>query len=270
MGFRGQSRAVAIGAPLLVVLTFAARATAHADLDPLHDHRVVSLHVTPTTTTLGYTLAFSAASSAELVKQLDQNGDGRLTGAELTALRLQVRRLAGLAVDLDGEKIAATDGEIELSGADAEPSALREIAVRFTTHPLGRPPAPPSAEKRKPAAVVHTLRLADGTKLPRPGDFHVRLSAEGGARIASVDRKVEMRLSFLEAAFHRDEACQASACAVEVSFEGGGARGSEAGGRSLWSRSSLLPAACFVGVAGALGGLWLVRSRRRAERSKGA
>jgi hypothetical protein len=213
---------------LLGTLVSSPYAHAHADLDPLHDHRVVALHVTPQATTLTYTLAFSAASSADLVKQFDKNDDHRLSGAELDALREHVRASVSLAADLDGEKISPTAPGVaaEVTGADGEAGGLREIAVRFTSEPPARTSATPATGKKAPIPL-HTLRLTDATKLPRPGDFHVRLSAEGGARIASVDHKVEMRLSFLEAAFHRDEPCQASGCGLEVSFEGGLRAGQE-------------------------------------------
>lgn len=186
-------------------------AHAHADLDPLHDHRIFSAHLTDSGVVVGYVLAFSAATSEELRREADANHDGRIGRDEEAALVARSATFArGLSANLDGAPIAFDDLEPKIEGAEGDVGGLREIAVRWERRIVPK------------AAGEHRLKIADGTKLARPGDLHVRVSGEGQSRVLGIDHRVESRLGFLEAAFHRQDTCQSSQCEVEVRFLGGG------------------------------------------------
>lgn len=194
-------------------------ARAHADLDPLHDHRVLSVHITDAGLQLAYVLAFSAATSEELRRDADANHDGRLARDEVPGLIARVTSLSrGLSTDLDGAQIAFADVAPKVEGAEGEVTGPREIAVRWERRVLPTTTAP------------HRLQVADGTKLARPGDLHVRISGEGQSRVLGVDHRVESRLGFIEAAFHRQDACQTTRCTAEVRFLGGGVASSAGSG----------------------------------------
>lgn len=261
------------GAWLVVAIGSIARAaSAHADLDPLHDHRVIALHTTPTRTTLTYTLALSAASTRVWIQQLDKNADDRLTGDEVAALVERARATIECGGDLDSTKIrcvaqrGGAGDQVEVTGADAEPNGAREMAIRFTSELAGAASQAAKLEGRPSRALpTHTIRLSDATRLPRPGDFHVRLSAEGGARVVSVDHKMEMRLSFLEAAFHRDDVCQATTCGLEIVFEGGVTRAAEA--EAPRARTGAIVAVVSAALLAAGIGVFALTRRRRPSSS---
>lgn len=197
---------------------FTRPAAAHADLDPLHDHRVLSVHVTDRHVALTYVLALSATTSSELRRAADADGDGRLSAAETASLHERAQAFAsGLSLRLDDEDIALSTAPLTVDGLDGPNAgtglAAGEIAFRFSEDVMPK------------IGGQHVLRAADSSRLPRAGDLHVRVSGEGKvARVVSVDRRMEARLSFLEAAFHRQDTCQTTACEVAITFEGGGVR----------------------------------------------
>lgn len=208
---RRAIRGASIASALLFVTLCPAPVRAHADLDPLHDHRVLSLHLTDDGVVAQYVLAFSAATSEELRRGADANHDGLIAAEETTALAAGLVPLArGLALDLDGANIALARGAPHVEGAVGDVAGPREIAARWE-------------QRLYPTTTgEHRFAVADGTKLARPGDLHVRISGEGQSRVLGVDHRVESRLSFLEAAFHRQDACQSATCALEIRFLGGG------------------------------------------------
>jgi hypothetical protein len=147
-----------------LLLLGAGPATAHPEVSPLQVNRYLSLIVIGDRLEYFVTLLYGAVPGVELRKELDSDGDGSITPAELekAGQRWKARAPELMALTLDREPLPLREATANLQlGPDQSVNAAPVVVEVYGAHPL--------------AAGRHEVRLEPGWEPGRLGETELTI-----------------------------------------------------------------------------------------------
>ncbi len=258
----------AVAAIAVALLFPSARADAHPEYAPSTVNHYLKLDlVSASQLRLAYTVMVGPAPAAAARRAADADANGHLSAVEARALGEKQRDavVAGLAVDVDGKRIALAfePPEVGLAGDEVAPSPYSVDLIAHLPLPLA-------------GAGRHRLRIDDATADPLLGDSEIRIEESPATRLVTAHRGSssdgeasagsERETRFL---FHGPRFSALEDRSISVVFEGKAlgapSSGANAGAGGREPRPGRLPKLVLVVVAL---GITLVIARRmlRARR----